>query len=70
MPANRDAMNTRLQPVYGPGGNLADWEGKHWVAKGFSASGPGDKASWYKAAGAIGTYYGDLEFDYWTNRYV
>ena len=67
MPANRDAMSAALTVVYGPSNNLADWEGQHWVAQGFSAAGPGDKASWYKTAGAAGTYYGDLEYDYWTN---
>jgi hypothetical protein len=71
MVANRDAMSAALEPVYGSATtNLQDWEGMHWVAEGYEAAGPGDKASWYKAEGASGTHYGDLEYDYWTNVYA
>jgi hypothetical protein len=67
--SNRDLMAAALQPVYGSSGNLADWEGRHWVDSGLPAAGPGDKASWYATAGAAGTHYGDLEADYWANVY-
>lgn len=69
MTYNRDAMSDALVGVYGPQNGLADWEGQHWVDSGYEAAGPGDKASWYKAEGATGDHYGDLEFDYWTNVY-
>lgn len=70
MASNRDEMAAKLQPVYGSATtNLADWEGKHWVDSGYEPAGPGDKASWYKTAGAAGTHYGDLEYDYWVNIY-
>ena len=70
MTANRDIMSVALAAVYGPDNNLADWEAQHWVAEGFEPCGPGDKASWYKAEGASGTHYGDLEADYWLNVYA
>lgn len=65
----RDAMSTALEPVYGPTGNLGDWEGLHWVDSGYEAAGPGDRATWYESQGATGDHYGDLELDYWLNVY-
>jgi hypothetical protein len=67
--SNRDLMADDLRPVYGPANGLADWEGQHWVANGFPPAGPGNKAAWYAANGAVGSSYGDLERDYWLNRY-
>ena len=69
MPANRDVMSDKLVSVYGPSNSLADWEAQFWIAQGHEARGPGDKFSWYKAQGASGTHYGDVEYDYWTNVY-
>jgi hypothetical protein len=69
---NRDIMYAKLDPVYGVtyDHKLADMEGAWWVSKGYEPCGPGDKCSWYIAAGAgvTGlTYYGDVEWYYWTN---
>ncbi len=67
--SNRDIMAVKLAVPY-PTDKLADAEGKFWVSKGFEPCGPGDKCAWYIAAGAgvTGlTYYGDVEWYYWTN---
>lgn len=59
-------MATKLLVPY-PADKLADAEGKFWISRGFEACGPGDKKSWYTSQGAVGLYYGDAEFDYWSN---
>lgn len=64
----RDLMYVALQPVYG-GTYLADMEAAFWVDQGEQPAGPGDRYSWFIAAGAVGDSEGDAEFDYWKNVY-
>ena len=65
----RDLMYEALSPVYG-GTYLADMEAAFWADQGEEPCGPGDRFTWFVAAGAAGDTEGDAEFDYWKNVYA
>lgn len=64
----RDAMHDALFPTYALT-YTADMENLFWVDEGYEPCGPGDRMTFFKAAGATGDSLGDAELDYWLNVY-